>query len=127
MILNESSYELDEFEFKEKEISFNIRKLRAIEGIMITQGKKTETIKLDKLDANKATNQSRQIYAKIPGLNIWESDGAGIQIGLGGRGLNPSRNSNLTPDKMGMTLVQMHLDILKVIILLHLKLLTKYI
>ena len=94
LILNESSYELDEFEVKEKEISFNIRKLRAIEGIMITQGKKTEAIKLDKLDANKATNQSRQIYAKIPGLNIWESDGAGIQIGLGGRGLNPSRNSN---------------------------------
>ena len=101
LILDESSYELEEFEFKEKEISFNIRKLRAIEGIMITQGKKTEAIKLDKLDANKATNQSRQIYAKIPGLNIWESDGAGIQIGLGGRGLNPSRNSNFNTRQNG--------------------------
>ena len=68
---------------------------------MITQGKKTEAIRLEKLDANKATNQSRQIFAKIPGLNIWESDGAGIQIGLGGRGLNPSRNSNFNTRQNG--------------------------
>ena len=47
---------------------------------MITQGKKTEAIDLEKTDANKAVNLSRQIYAKIPGLNIWESDGAGIQL-----------------------------------------------
>ena len=94
------TYELNEYEFSEEE-DFNIRKLRAIEGIMITQGKKTEAIKLEKLDANKATNQSRQIYAKIPGLNIWESDGAGIQIGLGGRGLNPSRNSNFNTRQNG--------------------------
>ena len=43
---------------------------------MITQGKKTEAISVESLDANKATNQSRQIYSKIPGINIWESDGA---------------------------------------------------
>ena len=40
-------------------------------------------------------------YAKIPGLNIWESDGAGIQIGLGGRGLNPSRNFNFNTRQNG--------------------------
>ena len=37
------TYELNEFEFSEEE-DFNIRKLRAIEGVMITQGKKTEAI-----------------------------------------------------------------------------------
>ena len=100
IILVNKTYVLNEYEFSEEE-DFNIRKLRAIEGIMITQGKKTEAIKLEKLDANKATNQSRQIYAKIPGLNIWESDGAGIQIGLGGRGLNPSRNSNFNTRQNG--------------------------
>ena len=53
------------------------------------------------MDGNKAVNLSRQIYAKIPGLNIWESDGAGIQLGLGGRGLNPSRNSNFNTRQNG--------------------------
>ena len=94
------SYDLEEYEIKQEE-EFNIRKLRAIEGVMITQGKKTEAISVESLDANKATNQSRQIYSKIPGINIWESDGAGIQLGLGGRGLNPSRNSNYNTRQNG--------------------------
>ena len=98
--LKENNYDLDEFEVVE-ENEFNIRKLRAIEGVMITQGKKSEAINVEKMDANKATNLSRQIFAKIPGLNIWESDGAGIQIGLGGRGLNPSRNSNFNTRQNG--------------------------
>ena len=99
-ILQEKNISLEEFEIVEKE-EFNIRKLRAIEGVMITQGKKTEAINVSEMDANKATNLSRQIFAKIPGLNIWESDGAGIQIGLGGRGLNPSRNSNFNTRQNG--------------------------
>ena len=100
VVLEELSYDLEEYEIKQEE-EFNIRKLRAIEGVMITQGKKTEAISVESLDANKATNQSRQIYSKIPGINIWESDGAGIQLGLGGRGLNPSRNSNYNTRQNG--------------------------
>ena len=98
--LTELNYNLEEFEYKEEK-EFNIRKLRAIEGVMITQGKKTEAIDLTTTNANKAVNLSRQIYAKIPGLNIWESDGAGIQLGLGGRGLNPNRNSNFNTRQNG--------------------------
>ena len=100
IILKDLIYELEEYEFLEEK-EFNIRKLRAIEGVMITQGKKTEAIELEQLDGNKAVNLSRQIYAKIPGLNIWESDGAGIQLGLGGRGLNPNRNSNFNTRQNG--------------------------
>ena len=100
LILKEKTYNLEEFEIIDQN-EFNIRKLRAIEGVMITQGKKTEAINVENTDANKATNQSRQIYAKIPGLNIWESDGAGIQLGLGGRGLNPSRTSNFNTRQNG--------------------------
>ncbi|MBM77722.1 MAG: iron(III) dicitrate transport protein FecA [Crocinitomicaceae bacterium] len=102
VVMKKLTYNLNEFEVNEAENNgFNIRKMRAIEGVMITQGKKSESIDIKKIDANKATNLSRQIYAKIPGLNIWESDGAGIQIGLGGRGLNPSRNSNFNTRQNG--------------------------
>jgi Fe(3+) dicitrate transport protein len=102
VVLKNLIYNLEEFEVnQDNNEGFNIRKMRAIEGVMITQGKKSESITLEKIDANKATNLSRQIYAKIPGLNIWESDGAGIQIGLGGRGLNPSRNSNFNTRQNG--------------------------
>ena len=95
-------YTLDEIEvIRSKNNSFFIRRMKAIEGDILTQGKKTEVISLETIDANKATNSSRQIFARVPGLNIWESDGSGIQIGLGGRGLNPSRNVNFNTRQNG--------------------------
>jgi Fe(3+) dicitrate transport protein len=69
-------------------------KLRDVEGTAIYAGKKTEIINLRNLNANLATNNTRQIYARIPGLNIWEYDNGGLQLGIGGRGLSPNRSSN---------------------------------
>ncbi|MCW3124259.1 MAG: TonB-dependent receptor [Flavipsychrobacter sp.] len=69
-------------------------KLRDVEGTSIYAGKKTEVINLRNLNANLATNNTRQIYARIPGLNIWEYDNGGLQLGIGGRGLSPNRSSN---------------------------------
>lgn len=77
------------------------KRMRPIEGVLISQGKKNEVIDIEETGGNKAVNQGRQIYAQIPGLNIWESDGAGIQLGIGGRGLNPSRTSNYNTRQNG--------------------------
>ncbi len=99
---NSIDTELDEVVVKNREESLDyIRRLRAIEGVMINQGKKNEVILVDGVNGNKATNSGRQIYAQIPGLNIWESDGAGIQLGIGGRGLDPSRTSNFNTRQNG--------------------------
>jgi len=67
----------------------------------IYAGKKSERIELSEVTANKAVNNARQVYATIPGLNIWESDGAGLQLGIGGRGLSPNRTSNFTTRQNG--------------------------
>jgi len=85
----------------EKEGVGNVSRMRSIEGVLISQGKKNEVIQVSDINANKSTNQGRQIYSRIPGLNIWESDGAGIQLGIGGRGLNPSRTSNFNTRQNG--------------------------
>lgn len=69
-------------------------KLNDISGTSIYAGKKTEVIYLKNINANLATNNTRQIYARIPGLNIWEYDRGGLQLGIGGRGLSPNRSSN---------------------------------
>ncbi|MBL7699428.1 MAG: TonB-dependent receptor [Chitinophagaceae bacterium] len=69
-------------------------KLRDIEGTSVYAGKKTELIQMANVNANLATNNTRQIYARIPGLNIWEYDRGGLQLGIGGRGLSPNRSSN---------------------------------
>lgn len=78
-----------------------MRKMRAVEGVLISKGKKTEVIQVDKININQATGTGRQLYATIPGLNIWESDGAGIQLGIGGRGLSPTRTSNYNTRQNG--------------------------
>ena len=44
--------------------------------------------------ANLASNNSRQIYNKVAGLNIYQNDDAVLQLNIGGRGLDPNRTSN---------------------------------
>jgi len=76
-------------------------RLRDVEGTSIYAGKKTEVIVMKDMVGNKATNNSRQVYAKVAGLNIWENDGAGIQLAIGGRGLSPNRVSNFNTRQNG--------------------------
>ncbi len=81
--------------------SYGIRRLSSVEGTAIYEAKKNEVIQLSNITANLATNNSRQIYAKVPGLNIYESDGAGLQLGIGARGLDPNRTSHFNVRQNG--------------------------
>ncbi|MDX2303736.1 MAG: TonB-dependent receptor [Microscillaceae bacterium] len=83
------------------EKTFGITRLNAVEGFGIYEGKKNEVIILDDLSANKAANNARQIFAKVPGLNIWESDCAGLQLDIAARGLGPSRTANFNTRQNG--------------------------
>ena len=76
-------------------------RLHDVEGTAIYAGKKTEVVVMKDLIANKSTNNSRQVYSKVAGLNIWENDGAGIQLAIGGRGLSPNRVSNFNTRQNG--------------------------
>ncbi|WP_276090231.1 TonB-dependent receptor [Pedobacter sp. JY14-1] len=75
--------------------------LRQVEGTAIYAGKKTEVVNVESLNANLATNNSRQLYSRVAGINIIEYDGGGLQLGIGGRGLNPSRVSNFNTRQNG--------------------------
>jgi Fe(3+) dicitrate transport protein len=80
---------------------FALRKLGDIEGTAIYAGKKTEVISVSKLTANKATNNARQIFAQVVGLTINESSDGGLQLSIGGRGLDPNRTSNFNTRQNG--------------------------
>lgn len=75
--------------------------MRGVENMGIYEGKKSEVIIPEKLVANLATNNARQVYARVPGLNIWENDGAGLQLSIGGRGLDPNRTANFNVRQNG--------------------------
>ena len=100
--LGELARNLDEVVIQaERERTFGITRLRAVEGMGIYEGKKSEVVVLRDLTANLATNNARQVFSKVTGLNIWESDGAGLQLGIGGRGLSPNRTSNFNTRQNG--------------------------
>lgn len=77
------------------------RTMRMVEGVTVTNGKKTQHIDIKKIDANTAVDNARELYAKVPGLNIWESDGGGLQLGIGARGLSPSRTAHFNTRQNG--------------------------
>ena len=73
---------------------FQLSRLKDFEKTAIYAGKKTEVILVEQSMANLASNNARQIYSQIPGLNIYQNDDAGLQLHIGGRGLDPNRTSN---------------------------------
>jgi Fe(3+) dicitrate transport protein len=96
-----SNTSLKELVVNQKQTDFGFTRMRAVEQLGIYEGKKTEVIILDQLVANLATNNARQVFAKVAGLNIWENDGAGLQLSIGGRGLDPNRSSNFNVRQNG--------------------------
>lgn len=70
----------------------DISRLPTIQGTEIFSGKKNEVISISSSTADLSTNNSRQLFGKVPGLSIWENDGSGIQTGIATRGLSPNRS-----------------------------------
>ena len=66
--------------------------LPAIDGVRIYGGKKTAFVSPEKLNIDLSSNNSRQLFGRIPGIMVWESDGSGIQTGIATRGLSPNRS-----------------------------------
>ncbi|MGB0915129.1 MAG: TonB-dependent receptor domain-containing protein [Crocinitomicaceae bacterium] len=79
---------------------FDVGFLPPVKGVQIYTGTNA-VIELSKLSGAKSSANPREIFAKIPGLNIWESDGSGIQLGIGGRGLSPNRAANFNTRQNG--------------------------
>ena len=84
-----------------REQIFALRKLRKVEGTAIYAGKKSEVVLMDKVSGNLATNNARQIYSQVVGLNIYDNGDAGLQLNIGGRGLDPNRTQNFNTRQNG--------------------------
>ncbi|WP_282079303.1 TonB-dependent receptor domain-containing protein [Aquimarina algiphila] len=84
-----------------KEKIFGLKQLRPVEGTAIFAGKKSEVVLVDQTVGNLASNNARQIYAQVVGLNIYENSDAGLQLNIGGRGLDPNRSANFNIKQNG--------------------------
>ncbi|TXD84248.1 TonB-dependent receptor [Subsaximicrobium wynnwilliamsii] len=80
---------------------FELNRLKDVEGTAIYAGKKTEVVLVEQSLANLATNNARQVFSQVAGLNIYQNDDAGLQLNIGGRGLDPNRTANFNTRQNG--------------------------
>jgi Fe(3+) dicitrate transport protein len=80
---------------------FELKRLQDVEETAIYAGKKTEVVLVEQSMANLAANNARQLYSQVAGLNIYQNDDAGLQLNIGGRGLDPNRTANFNTRQNG--------------------------
>ncbi|WP_445736677.1 TonB-dependent receptor domain-containing protein [Mariniflexile sp.] len=102
MVLKDLTQNLSEVEVTaRKQRIFELKRLKDVEETAIYAGKKTEVILVEQSMANLASNNARQIYSQVAGLNIYQNDDAGLQLNIGGRGLDPNRTANFNTRQNG--------------------------
>lgn len=75
--------------------------LTDVAGVNIYAGKKTNIVYLDPSRVNLSLNMTRTAFAKIPGLTMWDMDGAGLQINVGSRGTDSHRSIEMNMRQNG--------------------------
>jgi Fe(3+) dicitrate transport protein len=76
-----------------KSIHLNgLGRMDPVRGTAIFEAKKNDVLVMKNIDANLATNNARQVFSKVAGINVWENDGSGIQVNVSSRGLSPNRS-----------------------------------
>ena len=79
-----------------------LRHLRPVQGTYIFSGKKTEVVEIASLPADITNKTGRQLFAKIPGVFVYDMDGSGNQLNIATRGLDPHRGWEFNNRKDGI-------------------------
>jgi Fe(3+) dicitrate transport protein len=79
-----------------------IQYLPATKGTYIFSGKKTEIVNLLQIPADITNKTGRQVFAKVPGVFVYDMDGSGNQINIAARGLDPHRGWEFNIRKDGI-------------------------
>ncbi len=79
-----------------KEIAVRARRLESsylspIQGTYWLGGKKSEVISVSHLPANIVEKNARQVFARVPGVFVYDMDGTANQVNIATRGLDPHR------------------------------------
>lgn len=93
--------ELEDFVIVSDDQRQLVQKLNNVRGMGIYAGKKSELLLMRNFKGNNASNNAREIFASVPGLNIWENDASGLQLNIGARGLDPNRTAHFNTRQNG--------------------------
>ncbi len=72
------------------------------QGTYLHSGKKSELIQLSQTVADLSNKIGRQVFAKVPGVFVYDMDGSGNQVNIATRGLDPHRGWEFNIRKDGV-------------------------
>jgi len=75
--------------------------LADVNDMIVYSGKKTIVVNLNNGEANLPQNVGRMVFAKMPGVNLWDMDGAGTQMNIGSRGTDAHRSIEMNMRQNG--------------------------
>lgn len=73
-----------------------------LQGTFMYAGKKTDMVSMSITDADISLKSGRQVFAKVPGVFVYDMDGGGNQVNIATRGLDPHRGWELNNRKDGI-------------------------
>jgi Fe(3+) dicitrate transport protein len=94
--------ELDAVTVRTVRIPHDILRLEPVRGTYVFSGKKSEVIDLTQRPAALTEKYGRQIFAKIPGVFVYDMDGTGNQVNISTRSLDPHRGWEFNIRKDGV-------------------------
>lgn len=69
---------------------------------MLTVGAKSEVVEVSQMNGNLSEKTPRQIFARVPGVFVYDMDGSGNQINVSTRGLDAHRSWEMNVRQDGM-------------------------
>jgi Fe(3+) dicitrate transport protein len=84
--------QLPSIEVVNKLSSEEVKRMPEINGTVIVSGKKNEILMVKNQTSDLSSNNARLIFAKVPGISVWENDASGMQVNVATRGLSPNRS-----------------------------------
>jgi Fe(3+) dicitrate transport protein len=69
-----------------------VGRMEDVQGTYLSAGRKNEVLAIARTESNTALKTGRQLFAKVPGVFVYDMDGSGNQINIATRGLDPHRS-----------------------------------
>jgi Fe(3+) dicitrate transport protein len=92
---------LDSVTIKSYLLNVSALPLPPVDQVYIYSGRNAISLRPDDSRANLSANVARMAFAQIPGLNVWEMDGAGTQVNIGSRGTDSHRSIEMNMRQNG--------------------------
>ncbi len=79
-----------------------VKSLPQVQGMYIASGRRSAVVQVADMPFNYAQKNAQQVFAKMPGATVYDMDGAGNQINIALRGLDPHRSWELNVRQDGI-------------------------